>query len=132
MFCVKCGSRVPDGAAYCGGCGSPLPGAAAAASNQSGWRPAAPVVVQPGPVIGGLPPSHMVKAILATILCCWPTGIAAIVYAAKVTTLIGAGDIEGAWRASRSADTWGNVTVGLGAIAFLIGFVIGLFNALNH
>ena len=54
MFCVKCGSRVPDGAAYCGGCGSPLPGAAAA-SNPNGWRPAAPVVVQPGPVIGGLP-----------------------------------------------------------------------------
>ena len=126
MFCVKCGSRVPDGAAYCGGCGSPLPGAAAAAPNQSGWRPAAPAVVPPGPVIGGAPPSHMAKAILTTIFCCLPFGIAAIVFASRVGTLIAAGNMDEAWRASRSADNWGNVSLAVGGVLFLIGFFSAL------
>jgi hypothetical protein len=89
----------------------PTPGAAAA--------PAAGAPLPPGTV-----PNHLVGAILSTILCCWPLGIPAIVYAAKVNGLLARGDLAGAQAASKSANTWI-------WIAFGIGLVLQLFNLAN-
>ena len=69
-------------------------------------------------------PNHLVWAILATIFCCVPTGIVAIVYAAQVNGRLDAGDYEGARSASDSAKTWAIVSMALwlvgGAIAAYI------------
>jgi len=45
----------------------------------------------------------MVPAILCTIFCFLPTGIAAIVYASQVNARLTAGDIAGALRSSSRA-----------------------------
>ncbi len=64
-------------------------------------------------------PNQLVWAILATLLCCLPTGIVAIVYAAKVDGLVAAGDYDGALSASNSAKTWSIISA-----AVSIGFVV--------
>ena len=51
-------------------------------------------------------PTHLVWAILTTLLCCWPLGVVAIVYAARVEGLRAGGDLAGARRASRLAGLW--------------------------
>ena len=47
--------------------------------------------------------SHLAWAVVSTLLCFAPTGVAAVVYAARVQPLLAAGDVEGAQRASRIA-----------------------------
>ena len=61
------------------------------------------------------PPTNLVWAILATILCCIPTGIVAIIYAGKVTSRYQAGDYEGAERASETGAWWciGSIIAGI-------------------
>lgn len=76
----------------------------------------------PGPI-----PNHLVWAIIATIfslcLCCGIpgliTGIVAIVFAAKVNSLLAAGDFAGAQRASNTAKTWCIVTTVFAALGIL-------------
>ena len=74
------------------------------------------------------PPANMASAILATLFCCLPFGIVAIVYAAQVDSKFNAGDYDGANQASRSASTWCNIAV-------LSGILVGIFWAVaqaNH
>ena len=60
----------------------------------------------------GLPiPNYLWQSIVVTILCCWPFGIPAIVYAAKVDGLKSRGDIAGAMEASANAKKWCLVAV---------------------
>ena len=59
-------------------------------------------------------PNYLIPAILVTILCCIPTGIVSIVYAAQVNGKIQADDIDGAIRTSKAAKTWAWVSFGLG------------------
>lgn len=51
-------------------------------------------------------PNHLVWAILTTLFCCLPLGIVSIVYAAQVDGKRAAGDLAGAWEASRKAKLW--------------------------
>jgi hypothetical protein len=53
-----------------------------------------------------MPDNYMVWAVLATVLCCLPLGIAAIVQSSKVSSAYYAGDYEGAVRASNDARKW--------------------------
>ncbi|MFP6882952.1 MAG: CD225/dispanin family protein [Roseibacillus sp.] len=82
-------------------------------------------VPQPGQVPGA-PVAHapisnyLVPAILVTIFCCWPFGIPAIVFAAKVDGLVSRGDIAGALEASRKAKTWTWISFGCGLGAVLL------------
>ncbi|MCU0780558.1 MAG: CD225/dispanin family protein, partial [Akkermansiaceae bacterium] len=64
----------------------------------------------------GKVPNYLWQAIVVTILCCWPFGIPAIVYAAKVDDLAARGDMAGAVAASNNARTWCWV-------AFLVGLL---------
>jgi hypothetical protein len=67
--------------------------------------------------------SHMLWAVLSTMLCCMPTGIVAIIYASQVMSCMNSGDGEGALRASQRAFWW---SLG-GPIAWLvIGVVVGI------
>ena len=51
-------------------------------------------------------PSHLALAVISFFLF-WIIGIVAIVYAARVSSLVAAGDIEGAKLSSNKAKKWG-------------------------
>lgn len=99
MFCTKCGAEMEKGADSCPKCGSPRPLRIA---------------------------NHMTGAILCTVFCCCPMGIAAVVYAGKVNTKLAQGDIAGALEASRIARRWivSSVVAGI-----LVAVANGLFAA---
>ncbi len=107
MFCPHCGEKNDDNAVNCARCGKPL---------------ASPPPPPQTPPI----PNYLVQAILCTIFCCLPFGIAGIVYAAQVNTKIAHGDIAGAQASSKQAKTWCWVSfgVGLAVIAVYILFAI--------
>ena len=71
-------------------------------------------------------PTYLPHAILATIFCCLPFGIAAIIYAARVSTLVAAGDLEGAGNASDKARAWCWYSFGTGLAVTLLWFALRL------
>jgi hypothetical protein len=79
-----------------------------------------PVAYQAVPNI----PSYIGWAIATLILCFWPTGIVAVVYASKVGNRLAVGDIAGAQEASRKAKMWCWITFGIGIILFVIAIVV--------
>lgn len=98
------------------------PAAAPPAAPVSPAAPAAPINPYASPAAGGAAPQHrgptpdipnnLVWAILATVFCCVPFGIVAIVYASKVDNLVRLGDFAGAQKASDQAKTWSWVSCG--------------------
>jgi len=62
------------------------------------------------------PPTNLVWAILATVLCCLPAGVIAILYAVKVSRRYQAGDLAGAQRASETGAWWCIASIILGII----------------
>lgn len=82
----------------------------------------------PTPYGGPAIQNYLWQSIVVTILCCWPLGIPAIVYAAKVEGLKSRGDIQGAMSASASAKKWCLVAGGVGLAALLIwAITVGFF-----
>lgn len=79
---------------------------------------------------GARPSNYLVWAILATIFCFWPTGIAAIVFAAQVNSRFNRGDFQGAQDSSRKARTWAIVTVCVGVALGIIVVIASI--ASNH
>ncbi|PIK39080.1 hypothetical protein BSL78_24087, partial [Apostichopus japonicus] len=69
---------------------------------------------------------YLVFAILVTIFCFWPTGIVAIVFAAKVRSLFSSGDIQGAEQASASAELWTKISLGIGIVWITVYVIIQL------
>ncbi|WP_367347519.1 CD225/dispanin family protein [Stenotrophomonas bentonitica] len=55
---------------------------------------------------GVVVPNNLVWAILTTLFCCLPLGVVSIVYAAQVDGRRAAGDVAGAYAASRKAAGW--------------------------
>lgn len=101
MYCPNCEIQAEEDASYCANCGTVLiPG-------------------QPQHI-----PNHLVWAILSTICRCIPTGIVAIVYAARVNGLVAAGDFARARQASENAKTWAWVSFGLGIVGGVAYFAI--------
>jgi hypothetical protein len=72
-------------------------------------------------------PNYLVFSILATVLCCLPAGIVAIVYAAQVNGKLQAGDIAGAQLASKNAKMWCWISFGVGlGVGLLYGLLIAV------
>jgi hypothetical protein len=69
-------------------------------------------------------PSYLGWAIATLILCFWPTGIVAVVYATKVGNLLSIGDLRGAQDASHNAKVWCWVTFGIAAAIWVISIII--------
>ena len=68
--------------------------------------------------------SHLAVAVMCTLVCFAPLGVAAVVYAGNVRTRLALGDVEGARQASRMAKRlcWASAAVTLG---FLLMIVVG-------
>ncbi len=80
----------------------------------AGGAPPAAVPAYPtmsGPGVTQKIDNYLWQSIAATVLCCMPFGVVAIIYAAKVDGLVAKGDIAGAMAASKSAKMWVNVSV---------------------
>ena len=68
---------------------------------------------------GGYPehvPNYLMQAILVTIFCCLPLGIAAIIFATQVNGKVASGDLSGARSASHTARTLCWISFGSGII----------------
>jgi hypothetical protein len=124
MFCTQCGANNADNAMVCVQCGRNL---------QSTTPLQSTGVVMPPP--GTTVPNYLVFAILATVFCCLPTGIAAIVYAAQVNGKLQAGDYAGAQAASNNAKMWCWVSLGLGlavGVLYAIMIMAGVMSGIHH
>ena len=124
MFCPQCGANNADNASVCVQCGRNL-------------QPAA--VPTPLPVTGTVMPpagtavsNYLVFAILATVFCCLPTGIPAIIYAAQVNGKLAAGDYAGAQAASNNAKIWCWVSFGMGLVGMMFWILIAGVGMLRH
>ena len=104
MFCKQCGKEISDGAESCIFCGQVQ---------------APPVKIQ----------SYLPTAIVTTICCCLPFGIVAIVYAARVSSLLRTGDIVGAQEAASKAKMWSWIAFGVGIITNGIYVAIQILGA---
>ncbi len=86
-----------------------------------------------GPSGSQPPPSNLVWAILTTVLCCLPFGIASIVFASQVNGKWASGDYAGAQESSRKARLWAIVAAVVGVVVAIIygvllavGFAAGM------
>lgn len=99
MFCVKCGTENDDNAYKCIKCGEVLQHVQQFTAGIPGERQV---------------PNYLVQAILVTLFCCLPFGIAAIVFAAQVNGKLSVGDYTGAIELSKKAKLWCWVSFGVG------------------
>lgn len=142
MFCVKCGASLPDGAQFCSVCGH---------RQSDGQSPATPQSPQgnngyannsynnvPPPPQPNMPaysqtnitttvPNYLTWAILATICCCVPTGVAAIIYSTQVNKHLLEGNMNAARSASENAKLWCILSLLGGVIAIFLGIIGGVF-----
>lgn len=82
----------------------------------------------PSQPAGPKPPNYLVWAILSTLFCCLPFGIASIVFAAQVDSKYNAGDYAGALASSNNAKKWAIVSavVAIGLTLLWFVFVVAV------
>lgn len=122
MFCTQCGASNAEGAGVCARCGRPLQPTPLTGQGLATASQASAVYV----------PNYLVFAILATVLCCLPAGIPAIIYAAQVNGKLQAGDIAGAQAASNNAKMWCWIAFGLGLAFCLIYGLLMASGIMRH
>ena len=78
------------------------------------------------------PSSNMVWAVLTTIFCCFPFGIPAIIFAARVDSLWFSGRHQEAYNAARASRTWTLVSAIVAIVGWIlyIAFYAALFEAI--
>jgi Interferon-induced transmembrane protein/zinc-ribbon domain len=114
VYCPTCGAQNPDDAAFCSGCGKAL-------QKASGGQPVSRLTT--APPAGEQPPNivgYVIGASAATLLCCPPVGIAALVCAIMINGKASAGDVQGARRLAKISMILSIVAGGLGVIGWLI------------
>jgi len=81
----------------------------------------------PPPPMGGPagspPPNNLVLAIIS-LLCCWPIGIPAVIFAAQVNGKWASGDQAGAVEASAKAKKFAIIALVLGIVASVIYAIV--------
>lgn len=73
---------------------------------------------------GAPPPNHLVWAILSTLFCCLPLGVASIVFAAQVNGKWSAGDVAGAQDSSAKARKFALWSTIAGVVLTVLGVVL--------
>lgn len=82
----------------------------------------------PAPADAPLPVNYLPYAIAATLLCCTPLGIVAIIYAARTGRYIDLGDIEAARRSSETAEWWVIITIVAGLVWMPFSIILALMS----
>lgn len=71
----------------------------------------------------GSVPNYLIPAILS-LFCCFPLGIAGVIFAAQVNGKVASGDMPGALDASKKAKLFSYIAIGLGLAFWVVYFVI--------
>ncbi len=71
----------------------------------------------------GKPNNNLVWAILTTLFCCLPFGIAAIVSASKVDSLYASGQYAEAQKAADSAKKW-SIWAAVSGVVVIVGYLV--------
>ena len=131
-YCTQCGCEIPENSRFCTNCGAMVNNAPANDSySEPQYEQPAYATSKPTPTTPK-PNSYLALSILATIFCCLPFGIPAIVFSARVNNLWAAGDYVGAEEASRKAKIWMLVSVITGVVVTVIYTILmtaGIFGA---
>lgn len=106
ITCPSCGAAISESAKFCPNCGATI---SYSVNNQQN-KPACPE-------------TYLARAILVTIICCWPFGIPAIVNAVGVSNAYAAGDYQLAKKKSEDAKKWSNYAM-IAAVVFWILYII--------
>lgn len=72
---------------------------------------------------GPPPPNHLVWAILATVLCCMPLGVASLVFAAQVDGQHARGEYQKAIDSSNKAKTFAIISAATGVL-LTVGWIV--------
>lgn len=86
------------------------------------------------PPMGPPPQNYLVWAILTTLFCCLPLGVASIVFSGQVNSKWTAGDFAGAQESSRKAKQfalWGTIGGGIVMAVVVVLYVIIIAAAVN-
>jgi predicted secreted protein len=70
------------------------------------------------------PPNYLVWAILSTLFCCLPFGIASIVFAAQVNSKWAMGDVNGALESSAKAKKFAIIAAIAGVIVAVLYVIL--------
>ena len=121
MICKNCGAPISENHQFCPECGEKITIEMGEINPNS--------QVSPQPTHSQIPPeNYLIWAILATIFCCWPFGIPAIINASKVDSAFNRGDYAGAKEYSRNAKKWTIVSavVGCTVVLLYIIFIVAM------
>lgn len=118
MYCSKCGKQNDDNAEFCSSCGNSLKGTIQAPANNTYQPMNVPNV-----------PNYLAWSIVATLLCCLPFGIVAIVFSSQVDSKLRNGDYEGAVNSSKKAKMWCWIAFGSGLLFGIIYLIFIIFAA---
>jgi len=116
-YCPQCFTPNPPEAGKCSHCGTFL-GNPYESSIAGSPRPRSESK-GPGPPL-------LIPAILATLFCCQPFGIVAIVYAVIAASREQSGDYDGARLSADSAQMWCWISFAVGLVAWGIGLLFGI------
>ena len=94
--------------------------------QQPGYPAAPPPGYGYGTPQGAPPPNYLVWAILSTIFCCLPLGIASIVFSTQVNSKWAMGDVQGAYASSGKAKKFAMWWAIVGAIVIIL-YVVFVF-----
>jgi len=135
-YCSNCGTEILPTASFCANCGAVQAKAEAVQGEmfESAAEPAVikPVAVDPASFADAGRPSvlpqkienHLVKSIIATVCCCVPFGVAGIVYATQVDSLLRHGNRAAAEEAAKKAGMWSNLAIGVGLVVNVVVMVL--------
>lgn len=84
------------------------------------------------PAGGAPPPNYLVWAILSTIFCCLPLGVASIVFASQVNSKWQMGDYAGAQNSSQRAKQFALWSTIAGVVVLVLYILLALAGALSN
>ena len=119
VYCTNCGAVISRSTNFCINCG-------AATEAESAPSPARQPSMRASPPLQSVP-NYLVWAILATVFCCMPLGVVAIVHAAQVNGKWQAADYDGAIETSNKAGTWCWVSFWVGLAPLIIWVLVVVF-----
>lgn len=120
-FCKNCGAELADDQKFCANCGATVEEAPAA-------EVAEPVILDEAPKKAGLNVGMLVWSIIGIVCCCTPLSVAALIF----TILAANNTPEDAASKISKAKLFNILSVVLGAVYFIICFVIGLLAGLTE